>query len=152
MCTPLFLCFGWESLRRTFCFFPSFSLSISLCGNCFVAWIWDVCMCVCVCARVCVRTCVCVFSGWNSENFLDMIFLNYFEQCLFLSLTPLKLRQSLFVGFNLIFFPFSKPIGGVEYIFCVHPTCHLALCSFLFLCILAEFFKLFLCIFVVYIV
>ena len=72
-----------------------------------------------------------------------MIFLNYFEQCLFLSLTPLKLRQSLFVGFNLIFFPFSKPIGGVEYIFCVHPTCHLALCSFLFLCILAEFFKLF---------
>lgn len=72
-----------------------------------------------------------------------MIFRNDFEQS-FSFIDPSKVETNFVCLLLLIFFfPFGKHIGGVECIFCVHPTCHLPLCSFLFLCILAEFFKLF---------
>ena len=104
-----------------------------------------VCVCVCVC--------VCVFRV-KFRKFSRYDFPQWFWTVSFSFIDPSKVETNFVCLLLLIlfFFPFSKRIGGVEYIFCVHPTCHLPLCSFLFLCILAEFFKLFLCIFVVYMV
>ena len=88
MCTPLFLCFGWGRLRPPFASFHPFPPLFPF---------WQLFCCLDLgCARVCVCVCVCVCLRWNSENFLG-IFFNDFEQCLFLSSTPLKLRQILFV-------------------------------------------------------